>query len=218
MYAEWKRLYVEDRWTLRMIAKKFNTNHHSVARRLKEMGVEITTEDRIRLPFTEEHRRKISETSTGRPGFWTGKKMSKASLYKNMQAHLQWDIPLEFLTQFADIERLKLLNGMLTKALGRKKTREKFDAETYMRFIEKFYNDEQFLRQLAIYHETGNKHDAPTLDHIVPISRGGTTANIDNLQIISWFDNHAKWDMTQEEYETMKMKYWGQTLHGLRDG
>ena len=47
----------------------------------------------------------------------------------------------------------------------------------------------------------------PSLDHIIPISRGGSW-ELDNLQIISWFENRAKCDMTQQELYNMINKYW----------
>ncbi|MBR0288533.1 MAG: HNH endonuclease [Selenomonadaceae bacterium] len=58
-----------------------------------------------------------------------------------------------------------------------------------------------------MYQESGNKYDRLSLDHIIPLSRGGTW-DLENLQVISWFDNRAKCDMTQDEYEAMKKKYW----------
>lgn len=203
MYEEWKRLYVEERYSLHRIAKQFGTNDHFVRRRLVEMGVKIDKTNRVRPPFSDEQRKKIGATSKGRKGHWTGKKMPKSSLYKNMQAHIQWKVELEFLTQFDDVERLKTLNGLLT----RDRVSAHFDTEKYKRFVEKFYYDEKFIRQVAIYQESSNKYDRPSIDHIVPLSRGGTW-DLDNLQIISWFDNRAKCDMTQAEYEAMKKKYW----------
>ncbi len=203
MYEEWKRLYVDECYTLRMIAKKFNTNHHFVRRRLVEMGVGITNKGRAREPFTYEHRKRISEKAKGRPSYWKGKKHTKRMLYLNMLAHMQWTVDLDFLMQFDDIERLKVLNRLLTRA----RISEHFDTAKYMRFIEKFYHDEKFIRQLELFTESNNKYDRPSLDHIIPLSRGGTW-DLDNLQIISWFDNRAKCDMTQDEYEAMKKRYW----------
>ncbi len=43
------------------------------------------------------------------------------------------------------------------------------------------------------------------LDHKIPISKGGTY-DIENLQILTWFENRAKCDMTQEEWEKFKNK------------
>lgn len=203
MYEEWKRLYVEEGYTLRRIAKKFNTNHHFVHRRLSDMGVEITDIGRVREPFTDEHKKRIAATSKGRPGFWKGKKVPKRALYLNMLAHLRWNVDLDFLLQFDDVERLKVLNRLLS----RNRVYCHFDDEKYKRFIEKFYPDENLIKQMQHYQESGNKYDRPSLDHIIPLARGGTW-DLDNLQIISWFDNRAKCDMTQEEYEAMKKKYW----------
>ncbi len=202
MYEEWKKLY-ENGYTLRMIAKQFNSNHHFVRRRLVEMGVEITRFGRIQKPVSEATRKKISDIAKGRPSYWKGKKMPQTSLYKNMQSHLQWNVELDFLMRFEDIERLKALNRLLT----RDRVSVHFDTNKYKQFIEKFYYDEKFIRQLKIYRDSGNKYDRPSIDHIIPLSRGGTW-DLENLQIISWFDNRAKCDMTQEEYDEIRKKYW----------
>ena len=42
-----------------------------------------------------------------------------------------------------------------------------------------------------------------TLDHIIPKSRGGTN-ELNNLQILTVFENLAKRDMTQEEWNNFK--------------
>lgn len=44
----------------------------------------------------------------------------------------------------------------------------------------------------------------PSLDHIVPKSKGGSLNNIDNLQFLTWFENRAKNDLTQEEWNSIK--------------
>ena len=202
MYKEMKRLYVEEKYTLRKIAKIFNTNHHFVKRRLQEMGVEITQKDRKRDPFSDEHRRKISENSKGRSCYWKGKKMPVETNYKNMLAHIQWKVDLSFLMQFSDIEKLKILNRMLS----RDRVSVNFDTEKYKLFIEKFYNDENFNKQFKFYITSKNKWDMPSLDHVVPLSNGGTW-DLENLQIISWFENRAKCDMNNEEFSKMIHKY-----------
>ena len=207
MYEEWKRLYVEEHAALRRIARMFGVSDRTVARHLRKMGVELDPSTRIRVPLTVEKKIAMTEKRKGKLGYWQGKTMPKASLYKNMLNHIRWDVTLEFLAQFEDIERLKLLNSMVQHVLSRPGCRETFNTENYKRFILRFYDDENFIRQLAIYKQSGNKHDFPTLDHIIPLSRGGTN-DLSNLQIISWFENHAKWDMTQDEYEIAKKKYW----------
>lgn len=43
----------------------------------------------------------------------------------------------------------------------------------------------------------------PSIDHIIPLSRGGTS-KIDNLQILTVFENLAKRDMTMLEWNNFK--------------
>lgn len=211
MYEEMKRLYVQEGYSLRQIADTFGTNHHFVKRRLVEAGVDVSkgnwkhkphSSGYKRKPFSAEHRRKLSESSKGRPCVWKGKKMPKASLYKNMLNHIRWDVSLDYLQQFNDIERLKALN----KLLSRDRVAVHFDTDKYKQFIDRFYYDESFNKQFDVFQSTGNKYDRPSIDHIIPLSRGGTW-DLENLQIISWFENRCKCDMTPDEYNDMVRKY-----------
>ena len=74
----------------------------------------------------------------------------------------------------------------------------------YVEFIEKFYNDDQFN---SIYnkwvHSGKQKYFMPSVDHILPKAKGGTNA-VDNLQILSWFENRCKNDMSQEDWNILK--------------
>ena len=206
MYEEWKRLYVEEQCSLSKIAIQFGVSESTVRRKLLKMGVKTRpriTKGSTRSPFSLEHKKKIADSAKGRPSYWKGKKLPKHTLYLNMLAHIQWEIDLEFLTQFEDVERLKALN----KPLSRDRISAHFDTEKYKQFILRFYFDEKVIKQIALYQESGNKYDRLSLDHIIPLSRGGTW-DLENLQVISWFDNRAKCDMTQDEYEAMKKKYW----------
>ena len=124
------------------------------------------------------------------------------SLYKNMVNHIRWDVDLDFLTKYDDIQRLKCLNKMLT----RDRVAVHFDTEKYKLFIEKFYYDTKFINQFECYLESKSKWDMPSLDHIIPLSKGGTW-DLDNLQILSWFENRAKCDMNNEEFNMMIEKY-----------
>jgi 5-methylcytosine-specific restriction endonuclease McrA len=49
------------------------------------------------------------------------------------------------------------------------------------------------------------KWNIPTLDHIIPLSRGGDFFDLDNIQILTWFENRAKAEMTQKEWEDFKI-------------
>lgn len=196
------KLYVDDRYSLRAIAKEFNTSHHTIHRILDRNGVEVDGSTRVRPPFTKSHRQKISQANKGRQGIWYGKKMPKSSLYKNMAYHLRWDVDAEWLSRFDDIEKLKFLN----KILSRDRVAINFDDQKYKAFIAKFYSDPRFNVQFNIYMRTKDKYDRPSLDHIIPLSRGGTW-DLENLQIISWFENRAKCDLTNDEFSMMVQKY-----------
>lgn len=196
-------LYVDEKLTLREIARRMNTNHHAIKRVLVKNGVEITSNGRRRKSLTEEHKRKISEKLKGRKCYWSSHNVTTEMRYKNMLSHFHWDVSMDFLLQFEDIEKLKELNRMLF----RKRVSQYFDTEKYMRFVEKFYDDDLFNQCYKEYKTTHNRYDRPSLDHIVPLSRGGSW-DLSNLQIISWFENRSKCDLTKEEYEKFKEKYW----------
>lgn len=202
--SEVVRLYSQEKMTLRMVGEKLDIDHHRVARILEKNRINVTTVGRKRKPFSDEHKRKISETSKGRPSHWKGKKMPTESLYKNMKAHLHWDVDLKFLQQFEDVERLKVVNSLL----GRERVAKHFSKEKYKTFITKFYNDSQFIKVYKDYIVEKKSYAYPSLDHIVPLSKGGGW-DIDNLQILSWVENRAKYNFLPDEWEYIKKKYFG---------
>lgn len=160
-----------------MIAKEMGTNHHRIKRILVKNNVEITQKDRIRKPFTDEHKSKISKATKGRKVWAEGKKMSKEHVVKNMVGHIKYDVDLEFYKKFDDIEKIKCLNKML----ARDRVSKHFDTKKYKSFITKFYNDEHFN---AVYQKwidsNGDRWAKPSLDHIQPICKGGSY-ELDNL-------------------------------------
>ena len=117
-------LYTIEKMTLRMIAEEMDTNHHRIKRILVKNNVEITQKDRIRKPFTDEHKSKISKAAKGRKVWSEGKKMSKEHVIKNMVAHIKYDVDLKFYQNFDDIEKIKCLNKMLMQ-IGRASCRER---------------------------------------------------------------------------------------------
>lgn len=204
MYEEMKNLYENESCSLREIARRFGVSHHFVKRHLVELGVEVRPrKSGYKIgPFSEEHRKKLSESSKGKKSYWSGKNMPVETNFKNMYHHIQWDVNLDFLMKFDDIEKLKCLNRMLS----RDRVSTHFDTEKYIKFVEKFYFDNGFNKQFEIFSRTKNKYDRPSLDHIIPLSRGGSW-DLDNLRIVSWFENRAKNDMTLEEFHAMVKKY-----------
>ena len=79
----------------------------------------------------------------------------------------------------------------------------------YEEAINKIYNDKQFNIVYNFWQNNKNKTKTfydlakPSLDHILPLSRGGTS-HLDNLQVLTVFENLAKRDMTMEEWNNFK--------------
>lgn len=193
----------QSKHTLRHIADIFNTNHHMVKRILVKNGIEITRRNTLK-EFSDEHKKKISESRKKLKALgWTpynlGLKMPLDSVLKNMRTHLKYDVTLEWLSKFKDIEKLKYLN----RSLSRKRDCEGFTTEIYIQFIEKFYVDNKFNELYLKWINTKDKWIKPSLDHIVPKAKKGTLL-LDNLQFISWLENRAKMDIDQDSWNKMK--------------
>ena len=191
-------LYVNEKYSLRQVAEVVGKDHHFVKRVLEKNGIKI--ELGRKRPISDLHRQNISKACKGREAWSKGKVMPKASLYKNMQAHLRFHVSLEFLQQFDDIEKLKMLNRMATNRSGRFEIADK----DYQLYISRFYYDDAFNKIYKKWLDSGKeKYFRPSIDHIVPISLGGKH-NVENLQILTWFENRCKNDMTQAEWDRLK--------------
>ena len=167
--------------SMRSIADKLGTNHKLVSRILKRNGVQTRMPKNLRgvRKFDCDIKRK----------------------YNNMATHLRFDVSIDWLMQFSDFDKLKLLNEVITKRSGR------WDVSTewYKSYISRFYYDDQFNKVYERWVNSGKeKYKKPSLDHIVPKAKGGTN-DINNLQFLSWFENRCKNDMEQAEWDNLKM-------------
>ena len=114
------------------------------------------------------------------------------------------NLTLSFIESFEDFEKYQFLHKSYVRA-----NIKDFRWKPYEKFIKKFYEDDQFNK---IYNNwSKSKNDKtyydwykPSLDHMVPRSRGGSTEDIDNLQFLTLFENLAKRDMTESEWDTFK--------------
>ena len=154
--------------------------------------------------FSEEHKQKISESrkklkANGWIPYNLGMKMDRILVLKNMKAHLKYDVSLEWLNKFEDIEKLKYLN----RSISRKRDCEGFTTEIYIQFIENFYYNKRFNELYLKWIETNDKWIKPSLDHIKAKATGGDLM-IDNLQFISWLENRTKIDIEQEKWKEIK--------------
>ena len=89
-----------------------------------------------------------------------------------------------------------------------KKDRFVVSVEWYKEYILKFYNDKQFNKLYIKWVDSNDKYLRPTIDHIVPKSKGGNN-DIFNLQFLTWFENRAKNDMSQSEWDKLKKNIGG---------
>lgn len=199
-----KKLYEKEMWSLRMIASEFQTNHHLIKRILLREGIQISSKGRKKFPPTAEQKklrgeRRKARHASGELVIWSkGKKMTQDFLLKNMIAHLRWEVKLEWLRKFEDIERLKFLNKVVSRY------RLHFDTCTYVAFVERFYHDSQFISLYSRWNASNkDKWLIPSIDHINPKASGGDF-NLDNLRFITWFENRAKADMSLAEWEKIK--------------
>ena len=198
------REYRAGETSLRDVADLCGTNHHTVKRVLVKNGVEVVTAKR--KPFTKDHRERISKSTKGRSSWIKGKKATDEMIYKNMAAHLRFDVSWQWLMQFDDIDKLKLLNDVITNRPGRMGlARWDESTEWYKSYIERFYNNIQFNLIYSAWIDSGKvKYKKPSLDHIVPRAKGGTNS-LDNLQFLTWFENRCKNDMSQSEWDLLKL-------------
>ena len=189
-------MYQDGGYTLRHLADIFGTNHHRIKRILVAHGVKITRRNTLK-EFSEEHRRKISESCKGRKVWSEGKAMTEEFKRKNMKAKLKTEIDLD---KYPDYEKLYLLTSILSK----RKEHIGYDDLIRELFLDKFYFDANFNSIFDKWKSVGeNKWYRPTLDHKVSQANGGTW-DLENLQFLTWFENRAKAEMNQDEWEEFK--------------
>lgn len=131
--------------------------------------------------------------------------LAKRKRYKNMVKSIKWDVSLEWLSSFDDIDKIMFLNE---KSRQKNRGYEVKSTEQYIEFIEHFYDDKQFNLHYTRWKQTGAREDKPSLDHVLPRSMGGTD-NIENLTFVSWFENRAKNDLDLIGYLDSVETYYG---------
>lgn len=110
----------------------------------------------------------------------------------------------EYLESFNDFDKFLFLHKAIRSTIGI----ELMSLEEYKDYINYFYNDFQFNAVYGFWKKQERANTfydwaKPSLDHIVPWSRGGKH-NKENLHFLTVFENLAKRDMTMEEWNEFK--------------
>lgn len=117
------------------------------------------------------------------------------------------DLPEEWLYSFKDFEKFLLIHRLLRSndisMIGLSK-------EKYMDYMNYFYYQSQFNKVYNFWKKEEKLNTfydwaKPSLDHIIPKSKGGNNEK-ENLQFITTFENLAKRDMTMKEWNNFKIK------------
>lgn len=118
------------------------------------------------------------------------------------------EISEDFINQFDDFEKFLFLHKQLTVTSG--KTAGNYSVEEYKEDILYFYYNIQFNKIYSFWQEQEKDNTIydwakPSLDHIIPKSKGGSNKK-ENLQFLTVFENLNKRDMTWEEWQEFKKR------------
>lgn len=186
---------VED-YTIRQLCDFFKLNRNIIRNILRRNNVVVNRRNRLKQ-LSDEHKTKISLGNKGKHNI----KRQLCSIKKSMICRMTHDISVDDLDFVDDIRKFSFLTQRISRH-----SRTFFNTkEKYLEYFKRFYNDEVFNCLYQKWIATKNKEQMPTLDHIIPMSRGGTW-DIGNLRYITWFENKCKGDMLLEEWEVFKQK------------
>ena len=174
------KMYKEGK-SMRQIALEFETNHKLISKILKDKDIQI------RKPLNLRGKKKFE--------------CENERLYNNMATHIRFEVDYKWLMQFKNFKKLQLLNNVITDRSGRWNV----DTKWYKNYLIKFYEDIQFNNIYELWINSNfEPYKKPSIDHIIPKAKGGTN-DLNNLQFLSWFENRCENDMTQDEWNVLKL-------------
>ncbi len=196
------KTYIPGKTSLRDIAKLHNTNHHMVKRILDRNNINIIravkrsseTQKNINIKLSYE---KIIQSISPIDISNRDIRLFKCMCCKNDK------ISLEFcLTHFKDYNKIHLL-FKLTQQSGKSRNFNWSSIELQNYYL-RYYNDELFNNLYNQYLDNDkNTWYKPSLDHIIPISKGGDN-HLDNLEMMTWFENKSKGNKSKNKWLKIK--------------
>ena len=189
-----KRIYKLGKMRYKDVAKTLIISENKVAYLFRKYKIPYKI---IPTVHSKEHYKKIAGWNKG---LTVSDTVRIGSLARHRNVNKEW------LLAFDDYPKISYLTRLLKQSgsIGGYNLRVyKFKGKEYEEYIEKFYNDEYFNKIYKVWLETGDNLMKPSIDHIVPIAKGGTN-DIDNLQMLTLFENCAKGSMPLEEWNAAK--------------
>lgn len=128
------------------------------------------------------------------------------------QASTKMQVSNQFLDQYKDnFEKFLFIHHAIMATSGNSSSYYEKHQIEYEEIINFFWNDKQFNTLYSLWLKNKKLNNTfydwlkPSLDHIVPSSKGGKN-ELSNFQFLTTFENLAKRDMTMEEWNLFKLK------------
>jgi len=192
--------YSETNISIPNLSKKFNVSYGNLKYALKNNGciIEKRGNGHLGLTRTVETKSNISAAKLGKPNFL--KRGSKYSAKQRLHIISGMLKTSEDLSEFeSDVDKFLLLKELAIRSIPNKNNSE------IIKFVKYFFTDLRFNKIYDHWKKTNNKLAKPSVDHILPISRGGSS-DLSNFQMLTWFENRTKNNMTDEEWLEFKKK------------